>query len=414
MPSRFRYAAILLVVLLACAACGSPSVASRLATLDLSQKAAQILLIGVEGAGRPSAESVALLERVPVGGVVLFGFNLPDSPAEAGLYTAALQDAVSRGAALAGRAGSGFQDAVPLIVAIDHEGGSVFRFKGAGITRIPPPSEVGLLGSRCASSLGHAAGAELRDLGFNMALAPVVELLTDRNARFLGSRSYGREGARVDADAGAYIRGLQAEGVAAVAKHFPGNAGEDPHRVLPALDVSKEVYERDFLPRFASAIGNGVSSIMLSHVVFGALDPDRPASLSPAISRGELRGRLGFRGVAITDDLGMKALSATMSPERSGVAALVAGADLLMLMDMHAAPRLRDAIVTGRERRPAFARAARRGGDQDTRAQASLRDGGRSRSCDPSEEAGRIPVIGGKGRAPHSAMPGLGFQSLIK
>ena len=346
MPSRFRYAAILLLVLLACAACESPSVKSRLAALDLSQKAAQVLLIGVEGAGRPSAETVSLLERMPVGGVVLFGFNLPDSPAEAGLYTAALQDAVSRGAVLAGRAGSDSRGPIPLIVAIDHEGGSVFRFKGAGITRIPPPSEVGLRGSRCASSLGHAAGAELRDLGFNMALAPVVELLTDRNSRFLGSRSYGREGARVDADAGAYIRGLQAEGVAAVAKHFPGNAGEDPHHALPVLEVSREAYERDFLPRFASAIRNGVSSIMLSHVVFGALDRDRPASLSPAVSRGELRERLGFRGVAITDDLGMKALSATMSPERSGVAALVAGADLLMLVDMHAVPRLRDAIVT--------------------------------------------------------------------
>ena len=328
-----------MAILLAGSACANPWTRKRLASLDLSRKAAQVLLIGVEGAGEPSPETEALLESMPVGGVVLFGFNLPASPEQAGLYTAALQDAVARGEA------SRSQDAIPLVVAIDHEGGSVFRFKGEGITRIPPPSEVGPRGGSYALLLGHAAGAELRDLGFNMALAPVVELLTDEDERFLGSRSYGREAAGVDAAAGAYIRGIQAEGVAAVAKHFPGNADGDPHLVLPELDISEEVYERDYLPRFASAIANRVSAVMLSHVLFRAVDPDHPASLSPAVASGELRKRLGFEGVAITDDLGMKALSSRSSPERSAVAALAAGADLLMLTDMRAATRVRDAIV---------------------------------------------------------------------
>jgi beta-N-acetylhexosaminidase len=340
---RSKRAAFLLVLSGALAAffgsaCASPAY-SRLSSLDLESKAAQVLLIGVEGAGMPSAAATALLERMPVGGVVLFGFNLPGEPVDAGRYTAALQAAAAEGAA-ARKA-----RALPLIIAIDHEGGSVFRFKGEGITRIPPPSEVGERGARYASLLGRAAGAELRALGFNMALAPVVELLTDENKAFLGSRSYGRVGSRADAAAGAYIEGLQAERVAAVAKHFPGNAGEDPHKVLPELALSKADYDRDYLPRFASAVRRGVSSVMLSHVVFPAIDPDRPASLSPALVRGELRKRLGFRGLAITDDLGMRALSATTSPEKSAVEALSAGADLLMLVDMRAAPRVRDAIV---------------------------------------------------------------------
>jgi beta-N-acetylhexosaminidase len=302
--------------------------------MDLGQKAAQVLLIGVEGSGFPSADTRALLERLPVGGVLLFGFNLPPEPADLGRFTAALQDS-------AARSGTG----IPLIVAMDHEGGSVFRFKGEGINRIPPPSEVGPKGARYASILGRAAGAELRALGVNMALAPVVELLTDENKAFLGSRSYGREASMVDAAAGAYIKGLQAEGVAAVAKHFPGNASGDPHKVLPRLDIDRSTYERDYLPRFASAIRCRVSSVMLSHVVCGVLDPDRPASLSPAIVRGELRDRLGFRGLAITDDLDMKALSTRSSLEDSAVAALAAGADLLMLTDMRAAARVRDAVV---------------------------------------------------------------------
>jgi beta-N-acetylhexosaminidase len=319
-------------VALLCGSCAAPS--ARLASLDLEAKAAQVLLVGVEGAGMPSPESLSLIERMPLGGVVLFGFNLPGEPVEAGRYTAALQDAAARNAS-----------AIPLVVAIDHEGGSVFRFKGEGITRIPPPSEVGKRGERYASLLGHVAGAELRALGFNMALAPVVELLTDDNKAFLGSRSYGRSGPATDAASGAYIEGLQAERVAAVAKHFPGNAGEDPHKVLPELDLPKAAYDRDCLPRFAQAVRRRVSSIMLSHVVFAAIDPERPASLSPAMVRGELRRRLGFRGLAITDDLGMRALTATRSPERSAVEALSAGADLLMLVDMRSAPRVRDAIV---------------------------------------------------------------------
>jgi beta-N-acetylhexosaminidase len=311
----------------------SAEASARIAKLDLESRAAQVLLIGVQGAGKPSASTLELLSKMPVGGVVLFGFNLPDRPADLGPYVSALQDAAARGGGL------------PLIVAIDHEGGSVFRFKGPGITRIPPPSEVGAVGEEYAAVLGRAAGAELRALGVNMALAPVVELLTDGNKRFLGSRSYGRRASVVDACAGAYIEGLQREGVAAVAKHFPGNAGEDPHEGLPVLRIDRAAYERDYAPRFASAIARGAASVMLSHVVFEALDPARPATLSKAVVTGELRERLGFRGVAITDDLYMKALSGASSPERSAVAALNAGADLLMLTAMGGAERVRDAIV---------------------------------------------------------------------
>jgi beta-N-acetylhexosaminidase len=324
-------------------ACADRGPSARLAAMGLEEKAAQVLLIGVEGSGRPSADTEALLAGLPVGGVVLFGFNLPPEPAGAGIYTAALQEAAAR--AWGPRGDSRSDSPIPLIIAVDHEGGSVFRFKGTGITRIPPPSEVGARDGRYAGLLGRIAGAELRALGFNMALAPVVELLDDENKRFLGSRSYGRDPGRVDAAAGAYIEGLQSELVAAVAKHFPGNAGEDPHKVLPELGLSREEYERDCLPRFSSAIGRKVSTVMLSHVVLPALDPGRPASLSPALIRGELRGRLGFAGLALTDDLGMRALSSTYSPSRSAVAALAAGADLLMLADMREATRVRDAIV---------------------------------------------------------------------
>jgi beta-N-acetylhexosaminidase len=354
MPSSRSSASFLAAAVLtglACSACSGPR--ARLASLELPEKASQVLLIGVEGAGKPSASTEALLGSMPFGGVVLFGLNLPGAPIEAAAYTAALQDASAAGfesrARGAGRGGSSDDRPIPLIVAIDHEGGSVFRFKGEGITRLPPPSEVGAMvarqGSGYALQLGRVAGAELRSLGFTMNLAPVVELLTDGNEAFLGSRSYGRSASAADASAAAFIEGLQSERVAAVAKHFPGNAGADPHKVLPELGIGKAEYLRDYRPRFASAVRAHVSSVMLSHVLFPALDPDRPSSLSPVLVQGELRGALGFRGLAVTDDLCMRALSSGRSLERSAVEALAAGADLLMLVDMGASARVRDAIV---------------------------------------------------------------------
>jgi beta-N-acetylhexosaminidase len=348
MRFRFRLSTLAALCFLLVSGCGAHRAVSggevkrdfareaavRTRGLELEAKAAQVLLIGIQGSGTPARSTIELLERLPVGGVVLFSFNLPESPVDLGRYTGALQDAVGHSTS-----------PLPLIIAIDHEGGSVFRFKGGGITRIPAPSHVGMRGETYALALGRAAGSELRSLGVNMALAPVVELLTEQNKRFLGSRSYGRSPAVVDACAGAYIEGLQDRGVAAVAKHFPGNAAEDPHRGLPVLDIDRSVYERDYAPRFVSASRHGVAGLMLSHVLVESLDEANPVTLSRTIITGELKGKLGFRGLVITDDLYMKALSEKTGPEKTAVSALAAGADLLMLTAMEGAEKVQAAIV---------------------------------------------------------------------
>jgi beta-N-acetylhexosaminidase len=313
----------------------APSVARlSVATLSLAEKAAQVLLVGIEGSTLPTKACLELLADLPLGGVILFSFNIPERTIDLGRLTGALQDAAA-----------GAKAGIPLFVAIDHEGGSVFRFPRGGLTRLPPPSEVGRRGPGYARLLGTAAGAELRGLGVNLALAPVVELLSEGNKAVLGGRAYGREPATVDAVARAFIEGLQDSGCAAVAKHFPGNGALDPHRGLPLLDADRVTYERDFLPRFASAIEAGVSGVMLSHVLVPAVDPGRPATLSRAIVAGDLKEGLGFEGFALTDDLFMKALLDSMPIERSAVEALSAGADLLMLSSYTGARRVRDAIV---------------------------------------------------------------------
>ncbi len=302
--------------------------------LSLEDEAAQVMLVGVSGSGLPAPASLALLGSMPLGGVLLFGFNVPDEATAIAPFIAELQDAAA-GKALG----------IPLVIALDHEGGAVFRFRGGGITRLPPPAEVGERGPDYARALGEAAGRELRSLGVNLALAPVVELLNDGNAAFLGNRSYGRDPARVDAAAGAYIDGLQAGGAAAVAKHFPGNAAADPHKGETVISASRAAYERDYLPRFARAARRGVAAVMLSHARMPALDPERATTFSPTLIGRELKGRLGFEGVVLTDDLYMRAVSADSPPERAAVEALAAGADFLMLSTGIAASRVRGAIV---------------------------------------------------------------------
>lgn len=337
--------------LLGCGACSAgPAVARRaqlpppasafrgkaraiLAGLSLEEKCGQLLLIGVQGQGSPSAEARALVRELGPGGILLFGFNIGDDVSELGLFTGGLQDA-------AAASGAG----LPLIVAIDHEGGPVFRFR-SGVTRLPSASAVGGRGPGYARLLGERAGLELAALGINLALAPVVELRTSSNGSFMGERSYGSDPALVDNVAGAFIEGLGASGVAAAAKHFPGNADVDPHRGLPILEVDKAGLERDYVERFRRAIDHGAAVVLLSHVLVPSVDPERPATISPLLDESLLKEGLRFDGVALTDDLFMKALSADMPPERSAVLAVKGGADLLMLSAGRSGHRVREALL---------------------------------------------------------------------
>ncbi|MBL8966678.1 MAG: glycoside hydrolase family 3 protein [Spirochaetaceae bacterium] len=347
------------------------------ARLSPARKAAEVLLVGVGGKGRPSAESLALLDKLEPGGVVLFGFNVGAEAAELGPFVAELQSLASA------------KGRLPFLVAIDHEGGSVFRFRG-GITRLPSPASVGARGPDYAALLGRRAGLELQALGVNLALAPVVELLDEGNRELLGDRSYGRDPAKVDAAAGAFIAGLQSAGVAATAKHFPGNAGADPHKLLPVLKATRAEFERDFYPRFAAARRAGVGAVLLSHVLVPAVDPKRPATLSPALVRDELKTKLGFEGVVLTDDLYMKALAAERPPELSAVEALNAGADLLMLSAGGSAPRVRDAILRAVE---AGRLPASRLDDAAARVVALKLRFGMAAALDPDVRAGRLAAF---------------------
>jgi beta-N-acetylhexosaminidase len=217
----------------------------------------------------------------------------------------------------------------PALVAIDQEGGDVERLPGLPPDRSPPA--LALDGVRAAAAEGRATGAALRDLGIDVDLAPVLDVPADDGA-FIASRAFSADPAEVATLGTAFGLGLQDEGVAATAKHFPGLglASENTDLTPSSIDASRAELEPGLEP-FLAAIDAGVDLVMVSNATYPALDPDHPASQSRRIVDGLLRGRLGYDGVVITDDIGAGALTgAGIDEGAAAVGAAKAGADLIL------------------------------------------------------------------------------------
>lgn len=297
---------------------GSPS--ELVASMSLAEKAGQLLMIGFDGLW-PSREATDLISRGLAGGVILFARNL-DGPEQAAELTDFLQQIASKS-----RLG------LPLFIAIDQEGGSVARLV-KGVTVFPGNMSLGATGRNdYAYQCGKATALELAALGININLAPALDVNSNPANPVIGVRSFGEDPVRVAALGVQMIRGLGDGGVIAVAKHFPGHGDTavDSHRGLPVVDRSFEELDRVELVPFQAAIDGGVKSIMSSHIVFSAIDPGRPATLSPAVLTGLLRGRLGFKGMIFTDCLEMGAIAANFEPDKAAVMAVGAGADQLIV-----------------------------------------------------------------------------------
>jgi beta-N-acetylhexosaminidase len=203
----------------------------------------------------------------------------------------------------------------PLLVAVDHEGGRVQRFRD-GFTRLPPARRIGrefdldaTRGRELARQVGWVLGAELRAVGVDLAFAPVVDLEYGVS-EVIGDRSLHRSADVVATLAQAFVAGMREAGMAATAKHFPGHGAvvADSHVALPADRRELVDLEADLRP-YRRLIANGLPSVMVAHVVFPAVD-SLPASLSRRWIEGVLRGTLDFRGAVFADDLSMAGAAA--------------------------------------------------------------------------------------------------------
>jgi len=255
-----------------------------------------------------------------------------------------------------------------LLVSTDHEGGRIVML-GEGVTIFPDNLAVGTAGEETfAFKEGVMEARELRRLGVDLNLGPCIDVLTERYSPNIGIRSYGKDPQLVARYGVARIRGMAKGGVAACPKHFPGKGHSplDAHLRLPTIDSDWEDMHRVHLVPFFAAIEAGVECVMTSHPVYPRLDPSGvPATFSRLIVGDYLRGELGFRGVIVSDDLEMGAVSEACPIGEAAVKALAAGHDLLLVCHTEAAQRgaataLVDAFRRGRLPRHALELAAAR------------------------------------------------------
>ena len=222
----------------------------------------------------------------------------------------------------------------PLLVAADQEGGQ-FLALGEDPTPFPGAMALGATGDpELARLVGEATGRELRALGVNVAYAPVCDVATNARNPALGIRAFGDDPATVSTFVAAFAGGLEAAGVAACAKHFPGSGtvADDTHHGPGRSNASlAEIRDRE-LPPFSAAIAAGARIVMAGHAAVPAMtgDNDLPASLSRTILTDLLRGALGFGGVIVSDALDMAALGQGAAAIVDGILALRAGVDLLL------------------------------------------------------------------------------------
>jgi beta-N-acetylhexosaminidase len=221
---------------------------------------------------------------------------------------------------------------LPFWISVDQEGGRVARLKRP-FTEWPPMITLGKSGDeQLAARFARALADELRAVGINLDYAPVLDVRTNPANAVIGDRALAERAEDVARLGRVLVRTLQAAGVTACGKHFPGHGDTvaDSHDELPIADYGRDRLDAVELVPFVGAIAEGVATLMTAHVLVPALDSRQPASLSSAIVTGLLKRELAFPGVVISDDLGMKAVSATRALPEASVAALAAGCDALL------------------------------------------------------------------------------------
>ena len=286
---------------------------------DLRRHVGQLAIVGFTGHDLP-ADVRSLAREFDLGGVIFFARNV-ESPEQ-------VADLSRQSQALAAE--------IPLWVSVDQEGGRVARLKRP-FTEWPPMITLGRAGSpesdRLAERFATALAAELHAVGISLDYTPVLDIHTNPKNPVIGDRALADRAEDVARLGTIIIRTLQAAGIAACGKHFPGHGdtGTDSHHELPLLEHPPDRIEAVELVPFKAAIEADVASIMTAHILIPSLDEELPGTLSPAIVDGLLKKKLGYGGLVLSDDLEMKAISGRYGHSEATVRAIAAGCDAVLM-----------------------------------------------------------------------------------
>jgi len=292
-------------------------------SMDNRLLTAQIIISGIDGRGKLASDTKALLKGTPAGGIMFFSHNLNTDNNSIRLFISETISAIKD------------ETNIPPFITVDHEGGIVFRF-GRGVSNLPgaytyweksqKDGRLAVLEKIEEDSL--KSGREIKALGFNMNFAPVVEYIVDENRRFLSGRSYGPDPVFTAQAASAFFHGMEKSGILCVIKHFPGNAGQDPHISASVINADKSTLDKYIYP-FTVLINLGARAVMVAHTSVPAVDRTI-ATFSPVVMQNWLRGELGFDGILISDDLVMAAVG-KIPPEEAAVRSVAAGMDMVLI-----------------------------------------------------------------------------------
>jgi beta-N-acetylhexosaminidase len=303
-----------------------------------------------------SSTTIGLLKEIRPGGIILFGRNV-HSPEQLSKLTQSLRKLLGP----------------QLLICIDHEGGRVNRLKDL-IGIVPSAMQLGYLGEKkFAYQHGQLTGRLLSELGINYNLAPVLDLwLKPKTDNSVPDRCWAKKPTDVARLAGAFLEGMQEEGVAGCGKHFLsyGAADKDPHLVIPMVTRTRsQILKEDLRPYKLLSLPKSIAqprprhlqSIMLSHAHLKAFHGEHltPACVSPLISFDLLRTQMGFQGITITDDLEMGAITKTITVGKASAECLKIGTDLILIC--HTAPAMREGFMEAQkaEREGLFATSIR-------------------------------------------------------
>lgn len=311
--------------------------AEQLAAMTVEEKVGQLLIGGFEGT-EIGDQATRLVQEYQVGGLILYGRNI----AGAGQLVT-LTNGLK---ALNG-------DGIPLFLSIDQEGGGVDRMPPE-VRRTPGAYCVGQTGSvPAAQSYGDVLAAECAAFGLNLDFAPVLDVWSNPGNTVIGQRAFSADARTVGGLGPAAARRMMDQGIIPAVKHFPGHGDTavDSHVGLPVVDKSPEELEETELIPFRAAIQSAgtdgqVPAVMVAHILLTQLDPERPASLSPAVVTGLLREELGFAGAVLTDDLTMGAVTQSYGLGEAAVLAVEAGCDILLVCHgQDSVPAVRTALL---------------------------------------------------------------------
>ncbi len=287
--------------------------------VSLKEKIGQMLMIGFHGTTLSDKLREMILDY-GIGGIILFSRNI-ESPEQVKNLCRSIRKLSIK------------HHKIPPFISIDQEGGRVFRLKPP-FRQYPSYGDLGRTGSENAvKSNALSMSDELMEIGINMNMAPVLDVNTNPKNPIIGDRAFGSTPEIVSRLGACVIGTFHEKGIIAVGKHYPGHGdtSSDSHLELPIVNHKMKRFEEIEFKPFIHAFKNGLKAIMTAHVLYPALDPDYPATMSEKIITGILRKKQGFDGVVITDDLEMKAISNSYPDEDAAILSIRAGADILLI-----------------------------------------------------------------------------------